>query len=299
MTAAQKQAQANFKKAIAYRKKTGCSLKEAFAHVKGNKVTGLDKVVRKGNKTTVLYTKAAKKKVATKKKVSQGVLFGVKKKAAKKSSVKSTHKHTKSHNVNIRVMSGLKKLSGLFDTSVIKDLDQLKKQYFLLSKKYHPDAGGTNEQFVQLKNEYDKLRDAILRGANLTDEQKKNEIEIDEALQTIVDNIINIDDINIEVIGKWIWVSSKLIGFSNSSYALLKKAGLTYAKKGNKPYMLYKGVESKGSRGKMSKEDIEKKYGKTKFEPRKGNRLNGMIKNKAKILAAFNKLKKGLDKRPV
>jgi hypothetical protein len=33
MTAAQKAAKANFIKAIAYRKKTGVSLKEAFAHV--------------------------------------------------------------------------------------------------------------------------------------------------------------------------------------------------------------------------------------------------------------------------
>jgi hypothetical protein len=109
MTAAQKKAQANFKKAIAYRTKTGCSLKEAFAHVKGS-VSGLDKVVKKGNKTTVLYTKKAKKKAAPKKKVSQGVLFGVKNKAAKKKAV-STHKDTKSHNVNIRVMSGLDKVT--------------------------------------------------------------------------------------------------------------------------------------------------------------------------------------------
>lgn len=114
MSAAQKQAQANFKKAIAYRKKTGCSLKEAFAHVKKNKVTGLDKVIKKGNKTSVLYTKKAKKKAAPKKKVKQGVLFGVKKKAApKKKTAKkkkiNTHKDTKSHNVNIRVMSGTEK----------------------------------------------------------------------------------------------------------------------------------------------------------------------------------------------
>ena len=47
MSAAQKQAQANFKKAIAYRKKTGCSLKEAFEHVKGSKVTGLKKTAVK------------------------------------------------------------------------------------------------------------------------------------------------------------------------------------------------------------------------------------------------------------
>ena len=37
MTAAQKTAKANFKKAIEYRKKTGCTLKEAFAHVYGSK----------------------------------------------------------------------------------------------------------------------------------------------------------------------------------------------------------------------------------------------------------------------
>ena len=80
MTAAQKTAQANFKKAIAYRKKTGCSLKQAFAHVKGSKVTGLEKVVKKGNKTTVLYSKkTTTKKSAPKKKTTQGKLFGVKK----------------------------------------------------------------------------------------------------------------------------------------------------------------------------------------------------------------------------
>lgn len=43
MTAAQKTARENFKKAIAYRTKTGCSLKQAFAHVKGNKVVTVKK----------------------------------------------------------------------------------------------------------------------------------------------------------------------------------------------------------------------------------------------------------------
>lgn len=80
MTAAQKKARENFSKAIAYRKKTGCSLKEAFAHVKGGKIKGLDKVVKKGNKTAVIYSKKAapKTKAAPKKKVvKQGKLFGV------------------------------------------------------------------------------------------------------------------------------------------------------------------------------------------------------------------------------
>jgi hypothetical protein len=100
MSAAQIKAQANFKKAIAYRKKTGCSLKEAFAHVKGNKVTGV-------------------KKAATKKK------------AVKKSVVKSTHKDTKSHNVNIKVVSGVGALPVDFKGSFLGYKFYIANQYQL------------------------------------------------------------------------------------------------------------------------------------------------------------------------
>jgi hypothetical protein len=64
MTQAQKTAKAKFKQAIAYRQKTGVSLKEAFAHIYGKKKVG-----------------AVKKKSAPKKKAAKKV---VKKKAAKK-----------------------------------------------------------------------------------------------------------------------------------------------------------------------------------------------------------------------
>lgn len=111
MTAAQKKAQDNFKKAIAYRKKTGCTLKQAFAHVKSGKVSGLDKVIKKGSKTTVLYTKKAKKKAASKKKASQGVLFGIKKKAAKKPSEKAILK--KVHNAKTTSKTLFNKLDKL------------------------------------------------------------------------------------------------------------------------------------------------------------------------------------------
>lgn len=69
MTLAQKKARENFKKAIEYRKNTGCSLKQAFAHIKG--------------KSTVIKKKATIKKVVKKK---VGV---IKKKTAKKPSEKS------------------------------------------------------------------------------------------------------------------------------------------------------------------------------------------------------------------
>lgn len=70
MTAAQKTAKAKFKQAIAYRQKTGVSLKEAFAHIYGKKVGAVKK-------------KAAPKKKAAKK-VAKKVVRKIVKKAAPK-----------------------------------------------------------------------------------------------------------------------------------------------------------------------------------------------------------------------
>jgi len=51
ISAAQKKAKDNFKKAIAYRKKTGCDLKAAFAHVYGRKVGAVNKKATPKKKT--------------------------------------------------------------------------------------------------------------------------------------------------------------------------------------------------------------------------------------------------------
>jgi hypothetical protein len=64
MTQAQKTAKAKFKQAIAYRQKTGVSLKEAFAHIYGKKVGAVKK--KSAFKKKVTKKKVAKKKVAKK-----------------------------------------------------------------------------------------------------------------------------------------------------------------------------------------------------------------------------------------
>ena len=132
MTAAQKSAKEKFKKAIAIRSKTGVSLKEAFAQVYGKKKVGAvkkkaakKKVVKKAAKKVV--KKAAPKKVVKKAAPKKRVVKKVVQKSKPRYSAKEhknwgiipehrrrvnglkTHKDTKSHNVNIRVVSGLGK----------------------------------------------------------------------------------------------------------------------------------------------------------------------------------------------
>lgn len=108
MTAAQKTAKANFKKAIEYRKKTGVSLKEAFAHVYGKKKVGAAPKKKSAKK------KAAPKKVAKKK------VYGTK----KRKPIKEQAILNKIHKVKDQVsqldelqhkhmLSGLKKIVGI------------------------------------------------------------------------------------------------------------------------------------------------------------------------------------------
>jgi hypothetical protein len=103
MTAKQKAARANFKKAVTEAQKLrknnpkltqAQALKQAFA---ANKKVG-----------------AVKKKAATKKQVAPKKVAASKKVASKR--ITDIHKDSKSHNVNIRVVSGTKKTNDMKDT---------------------------------------------------------------------------------------------------------------------------------------------------------------------------------------
>jgi hypothetical protein len=182
-----------------------------------------------------------------------------------------------------------KTVNGFFDESTIKTLDDLKKQYFKLAKIYHPDKGGSTQDFQALQNEYEKLVKQVLKGSNLSEEQQKNEIEIDEALRAALDSIMHLD-VNIEIIGKWIWISGNTFPVKDT----LKAAGFNFIKKAGAPYWIFKGEESKG-RGKMSLEEIRKLYGSKEIKNKKRGEINGVPYYD--FYAALEKLKTKIIKR--
>jgi hypothetical protein len=192
-------------------------------------------------------------------------------------------------------------IGALFDPKTINDLDGLKQEYRKLANKYHPDKGGSTAQFQELQNEYEKLRNKILSGSSLSEAEKENEIIIDEALRAAINAIITLEGINIELIGKWIWVS----GNTYPVRTVFSAAGFKFIKKNNTPYWVYKGVES-SSRGGTDMADIVKKYGSTPIKPSgsSGKKLSGLkttisATQKSKLKTALNKLVKGINKRPL
>ena len=128
----------------------------------------------------------------------------------------------------------------------IDGINEAKKIYKELAKKLHPDVGGSTELFKILNSVYNHI---LENGINFSKDG-----EFDLELEKIISQILHYQDIVIEIVGSWIWIS----GNSKSIKNELKELGFKWA---NKKKMWYYG-EMKGRNPKQkSMEDIKAKYG--------------------------------------
>lgn len=190
-----------------------------------------------------------------------------------------------------------KSLTGVFsffNVSSISNIDDLKKEYFRNAKKYHPDAGGSKEDFQKMQAEYESLYRKVLSGSNLNADEIRTEIELDEALRSAANAIVSIPGLNIELVGKWIWVSGNTYPVRNE----LKAAGFQFAPV--KKMWYYKGVESAG-RGTLTIDEIRGKYGSQTIKDNM-KKLNGIgltlsTARKRKFYLAIKKAVKAVNNR--
>ncbi len=128
----------------------------------------------------------------------------------------------------------------------IDGINEAKKIYKELAKRLHPDVGGSTELFKMLNEIYNSILENSINFASDT--------EFDLDIEKIISKILHYQDIIIEVVGSWIWIS----GNSKSIKEELKELGFKWA---NKKKMWYYG-EMKGRNPKQkSMSDIKAKYG--------------------------------------
>ncbi len=176
-------------------------------------------------------------------------------------------------------------LDGFFVTESIKNLDELKKQYRKLSMIYHPDKGGSVEQMQALNDEYDKLRAKLKAGANLSDEESDLEDELDEVYKEVISTLILIPNIDIELIGSWIWISGNTYPIKD----MLKDLNFKFAR--NKKMWYWHGDTpyKKKSKVKYSIDEIREMYKNQKIQKNYGNRiLNGLYKDMSYLQGLLN-----------
>jgi len=152
----------------------------------------------------------------------------------------------------------------------INTLEELRKQYKELLKKYHPDnANGSTEATQEINAEYDKLFKILKdrhesKSADNTSKQSgynanMYDWENDKALREALQKIISFSGIEIDLIGAWIWLDGNTYPYKET----LKEIGFKWSRQRRKWYW-HDGEYRRYGNKKHSFADIQNLYGSTK-----------------------------------
>ena len=128
----------------------------------------------------------------------------------------------------------------------VEGINEAKKIYKTLAKKLHPDVGGDEESFKLLNAVYNDLVEHKIYFSN--------DIKLDIELEKIISLILHFENINIELIGSWVWVS----GDTREMKEKLKEIGFKWA---SKKKMWYYGEMKAKNPNPKSLDEIKAKYG--------------------------------------
>lgn len=158
----------------------------------------------------------------------------------------------------------------------VNTLEQLRRQYKELLKKYHPDNGGSEDATKAINVEYDKLfkllkdrheskgtDDGQNAARNAKSDYSANmyDWENDKALRNVLQKIINYSGIEIEIAGQWIWISGNTYAYRKD----LKDIGFKWAS-AKKQWYWHSETFRKRSHKTLSMEDIRNYYGSTRVD---------------------------------
>ncbi|MEA2049462.1 MAG: hypothetical protein U9O56_01820 [Campylobacterota bacterium] len=129
----------------------------------------------------------------------------------------------------------------------IKGINEAKKTYKKLAKLLHPDMdGGDTESFKLLNNIYNDIIENKIYFSNDT--------KFDIELEKIISQILHYENIIIEAVGSWIWLS----GDTKSIKDKLKDLGFKWA---FKKKQWYYGEMKRKNPNPKSMDEIKNKYG--------------------------------------
>ena len=161
----------------------------------------------------------------------------------------------------------------------VNTLEELRKQYKELLKQYHPDnANGSTEATQEINAEYDRLfkvlkdkhesKQTSTDGAKADFNANKYDFEADEKLREVLQKIINFANINIEIVGCWIWGDGATYEYKNE----LKALGFKWAREKKKWYFHTEAFRKRSKR-KLSMDDIRNLYGSTEVQTEERKQL--------------------------
>ncbi len=134
--------------------------------------------------------------------------------------------------------------------SNITTLESLKKAFKSLVMEHHPDKGGSTAVMQEINKQFSEMSKKV-RGYGAGSVEG---VSYDEKFVDIINNIAHLDDIVIEIVGSWIWVS----GNTKPVKDTIKENGFKWAAR--KKMWYYSEGKPVKSRG-QSMDKIRETYG--------------------------------------
>jgi len=153
-------------------------------------------------------------------------------------------------------------------------LEELRKAYRKLAMLHHPDKGGNTANMQQINAEYDYLsKNLIESNTGFSEGRKYYEQTFSADLKSKINEVINIPDVTIEVIGSWIWIT----GNTRTVKEQLKASGFTFSH--NKAAWFWHSGEYRKNNGAVFNiDDIRQMWGSQTIESEEEEFTHSRIK---------------------
>lgn len=150
-----------------------------------------------------------------------------------------------------------------------KTMQDLKAEYKKLAKQYHPDCGGDDETMALINAEYDRLAAILPTAAADGTTYQPQTREAPEAFRAAVAAILNMEGINVELCGNWLWVTGNTYPYKDQ----LKAAGYKFS--GNKKAWYWHGEGYKARKHKaFTMDEIRAMHGSEGIELKQNEKIS-------------------------
>ena len=151
----------------------------------------------------------------------------------------------------------------------VTDIKEISKQYRKKIFSCHPDHGGTDGKFIELQQAYATIMASIqYTGRRFNKETQSmedilknyNDALINKMME-LINNLSHVKDININIMGDWIWVDGETKPYKDKIKAMNFRFSTN-----KKAWYWHDGKYKKRSKTSYSMSDIELRHGRVKIQ---------------------------------